>query len=67
MAKIIAFNVRRRNGKTLEAERWKALVKGNIEYYNCDDCGGEIEVINGDFPKRCPHCGTEILDWSDEE
>ena len=68
MGKIIAFNVGRRNGKTqLEAERWKAIAKGNIETYSCDMCGADIEVINGKFPDKCPGCGLSILHWNDTE
>ena len=67
MAQIIAFNVGRRNGKTLEQERLKALVKGRIRYFTCDDCGADIEVINEKYPDRCPGCGRNITQWNKAE
>ena len=68
MAQIIAFNVGRRNGKKLlEAERWKAIAKGRIRHFTCDDCGADIEVINEDYPDLCPGCGRFISGWKKSE
>ena len=67
MAQIIAFNVGRRNGKTLEQERLKALAKGRIRYFTCDDCGADIEVINEQYPDKCPGCGRVISSWKKSE
>ena len=58
MAQIIKFQKRN------DAERVKALVKGEIRTFTCDTCGADIEVINGVYPKKCPGCGLEIEHWN---
>ena len=63
MGQIIEFSAR----KNSKHERVEALVKGNIECYVCEDCGGDIEVINNKFPTRCPNCGVLILEWDNTE
>jgi len=67
MAQIITFNVGRRNGKTLEQERLKALAKGRIRHFTCNDCGADIEVINEDYPDICPGCNRLITHWNKAE
>ena len=37
-------------------------MKGTYEEYTCDCCGADIEVIDGDFPERCPSC-DRIISW----
>ena len=46
-----------------EARRLSALVTGKLEVYTCNNCGGDIEVIDGEFPTHCPHCNVELLEW----
>lgn len=67
MAQIVEFVSYKRaiTKRTTESERWKAMAKGQIEYYRCEDCGYDIEVINNKFPTNCPCCNSEILDWSE--
>lgn len=62
MAQIIKFRSKRQDIK-----RTEALIKGTIVCYTCDDCGAEIEVIDDEFPRYCPECGTEILEWDNSE
>ena len=58
MAKIIEF--KKKETKVSDAERYKALSKGEVRIFTCDICGEEFEVINGKFPKSCPGCGLEF-------
>ena len=44
--------------------RTEALVKGLIEKYTCDLCGGSFEVINNQYPENCPCCDAEIVGWN---
>ena len=44
--------------------RTEALVKGLIEKYTCDLCGGSFEVINDQYPENCPCCDREIVEWN---
>lgn len=65
MAQIIKFG---RKKKSLnEARRWKAIAEGRVKYFTCDDCGGEIEVIDDDYPEMCPCCGLVIAGWNNEK
>ena len=65
MAHIIEF---KRVEKVSEsAKRYKALAKGQIEYFTCDNCGTRIEVMNGEFPDCCPGCAYRITKWKDAE
>ena len=61
MGDIIKFKPRVVNS---ERNRVEALVKGKLETYTCNTCGGDIEVINNDYPSVCPNCGTEIEEWN---
>ena len=65
MAQIVSFIPRKRANK--EAERWKAIAKGRIRYFTCDDCGADIEVINEEYPDKCPGCGRNIDQWNKVE
>lgn len=49
MAQIVEFRKK-------TANRYKALAKGNIKTFICDECHIEFEVINDDYPYRCPGC-----------
>ena len=67
MAEIISFmdSIKRRD----EMSRAEALAKGRIKYFSCDDCGADLDVINDEYPDRCPGCGLLIAHWNyaDEE
>lgn len=64
MGEVIEFaRFKQRSKSTKDAERLKALFNGNVEVYVCEECGGDIEVINNVFPTRCPCCGLRISDW----
>ena len=65
MAQIVEFKKMER--KSIVAERYKALAKGQIEYFTCDNCGTRIEVMNGNYPDCCPGCAYRITDWNDAE
>lgn len=65
MAQIISFVKRKQVSDN--AERLRALVEGRIRHFTCDDCGADIEVIDKNFPKKCPGCGLEIIGWKSEE
>ncbi len=67
MCKVIEFAKYKQEKEIMPtcAERLKAMVEGQIEYYICDSCGADIEVINKLFPQRCPVCNTEIEEWND--
>lgn len=62
MAEIISFFDRKKPQKR-EISRVEALAKGRIQHYSCDSCGADIEVINGEYPDRCPGCGLIITEW----
>ena len=65
MAQIISFVKKQSTVK--EAERWKAIAKGQIRHFTCDDCGADIEVINEQYPERCPGCNRIISGWKKSE
>ena len=66
MGVVIQFDrTRRKQRVTTEAERLRAMMEGKIETYVCNNCGGDIEVIDGNFPQKCPCCGTELEEWED--
>ena len=65
MAQIIEFSKRVRT--ISDAERYKAMAKGNIKEFTCDSCGADIEVVNGVYPKKCPGCGLNITQWNSAE
>ena len=67
MGEIIKFNpqYRVKSKEISDKDRYKAMAKGKYEVYVCEDCGGDIEVIDEQFPSTCPHCGTEILGWNE--
>ena len=65
MCTIIDFE-RYRNRKCKTQSYIEAMVKGLIEIYTCNRCGGEIEVINNNFPKNCPNCHVIIDSWDAE-
>lgn len=60
MGDIIKFIPR--PNKSYEQKKLKAQMKGTYEEYTCDCCGADIEVIDGDFPERCPSC-DRIISW----
>ena len=64
MGNIIKF---RRKDMSNEAKRLKALAEGRVRYFNCNNCGGEIEIINEEYPDECPCCGLIIIGWDKEE
>lgn len=65
MAQIVEF--RRRERKSIVAERYRALAKGQIVYFTCDNCGERIEVMNGEYPDCCPGCAYRITNWKTSE
>ena len=65
MAQIIEFV--RKKKMSDDAKRWKAIAKGRIRHFTCDDCGADIEVINEDYPDLCPGCGRFISGWKKSE
>lgn len=65
MAQIVEF--KRKKEVITEAQRWKAIAKGRIRYFTCDDCGSDIEVIDEQYPYRCPGCGRIITGWNKSE
>lgn len=60
MAQIIEFKKRQVN----KADKYKAIAKGKYEEFICDNCGADIEVINGLYPEKCPGCGLRITQWN---
>jgi predicted RNA-binding Zn-ribbon protein involved in translation (DUF1610 family) len=69
MCAIIDFrkNVENLKAKHKPMSRIEAMVKGLVEIYTCNNCGGDIEVIDKVYPDCCPNCGAEILEWNDED
>ena len=69
MGQIIEFKKRekKKSVRVNDAERYKALVKGKIDVFTCDNCGSDIEVINGVYPERCPGCGLKIAHYDETE
>ena len=65
MGEVIEFNKFRKKPKVDESYRLKMLARGKIEVYTCNNCGGDIEVIDGEFPKECPCCQIEIEEWNE--
>ena len=60
MAQIINFMKLKADNSL--AERYKALAKGNIKVFNCDNCGEEVDAyfdINGEM--ICDDCAHDIL------
>lgn len=49
MGEIIMFLPRLQRRKRIEA-----MMKGTLEEYSCDNCGEDIDVIDGKYPDRCP-------------
>lgn len=66
MAQIIEFKKSKKVEKPGK-NRVEALVKGRIRVFTCDECGARIEVINGEYPDRCPGCNREITKWKNSE
>ncbi|MBE5849766.1 MAG: hypothetical protein E7298_06335 [Lachnospiraceae bacterium] len=62
MCEIISFI----DQKKRRINRSEALAKGKIMYYSCDSCGADIEVIDNDYPDKCPGCGLRITSWNNE-
>jgi len=63
MAQIIEF--KKKEKKVMS--RTEALVKGKLDVYRCDSCGKEFEVIDNDYPDKCPGCGLPIQNWQNSE
>ncbi len=65
MCSVINFEnyLTEKNGRNKRINRCEALAKGLIEEYICNNCGGDIEVIDKDFPSHCPNCGATISEW----
>ena len=61
MGEILQFRPRQK--KVSSDNRVEAMMKGQLETYTCNTCGGDFEVLFNNFPDRCPHCGREI-EWS---
>lgn len=59
MSNIVQFRPRQKNEP--QQNRVEALMKGQLEEYTCDTCGGDFEVMFGNFPDKCPHCGRMII------
>ncbi len=64
MAQIIEFG--RIKKSTVDARRWKALAKGQVSTYICDNCGERFDVINDEFPDTCPGCGLRFTEFKQE-
>lgn len=64
MAQILSFN--RKERRSQNRNRVQALMRGAVDIYNCDKCGGEFEVIYDNKPDRCPHCNTKF-NWKASE
>lgn len=43
-------------------KRREAMMRGKLEEYTCDSCGEDVDVIDGDYPERCPGC-LRIISW----
>ena len=63
MAQIISFVKKQR--ATEEANRWKAIAKGQIAVYICDVCGERFEVMDDDYPDACPGCGRTFTKFKE--
>lgn len=61
MAQIIKF---RTKSDVDKVGRVKALVKGEIDVFTCDNCGETIEVVKGKYPSHCPGCNLIITQWN---
>lgn len=59
---IVQFKPRSKDYKS----RAEAMIKGQIELYECNACGKDFEVLFEQFPEKCPHCNTKI-DWGNSE
>ena len=59
MGEILQF--RPRSGQTFTSrDRVEAMVKGQLDEYTCDSCGGVFEVLFDEKPNKCPHCKRQI-------
>lgn len=64
MGDIIQFH--KRSKSISNQDRFKALAKGELDSYTCDNCGTEFEVAFNDKPDYCPGCHARIL-WGEDE
>ena len=63
MAQIISFIPKKKTSN--EVNRWKALAKGQLDIYTCDNCGERFEVMNNEFPDTCPGCGLRFTEFKE--
>lgn len=61
MGEIVQFRPRVKQENS--NNRIEALMRGQLETYICDVCGGEFDVLYGNFPDECPHC-HRTMKWS---
>ena len=47
-----------------KTNRVEALMKGEIQVFECNECHGEFEVYFDKKPDRCPICNLPI-NWQD--
>ena len=66
MGEIIKFNPQYKvNSKEIsDKDRYKAMAKGQIEGFTCNNCGEHFEVYNKNYPECCPGCNATIR-WSE--
>ncbi len=65
MGEIISFqHVKTMKSQSIKGgERVKALARGEVQVYICDNCGEEFEVISDNYPDKCPGCKLRITSW----
>ena len=41
-------------------DRIEAMVKGQLDEYKCEYCGGIFEVLFDKKPEKCPNCNIPL-------
>lgn len=61
MGEILQFKPMSKTKEQISGkERYKALAKGKVKGFTCNNCGEHFEVYNEDYPKCCPGCSAKI-------